>query len=150
MFKITPTSFPVDTAAYALGDCIGGKLTIANAARRNSGGGEIRSLKLVDQANQKKAISLVLFDSDPTNTTFTDNGALDVNDTDMSKSLGVIEIAAADYRSMSDNAIATLKNIGIGYVLDGSRTLYGALVAGEAITYIASTDLSLALFTNRD
>src|SRR4051812_1176333 len=94
----------VDTAIYASGDLIGTKMTFAGLA------GLSRTLKvlsvlLVDEAKQSADIDLVLFSSDPTGTTFTNNAALDVADADMDKICGVITFRTADWFGFNDNSI---------------------------------------------
>lgn len=132
----------VQAAAYATGELIGGKNTLVGAGRFKNGTGVIQSLTLVDQANQKVPIDLVVFNADPSNTTFTENGALDVADADMAKITGVISILASDYVSFADNAVASRQ--GIGQVFQSTEAdgdLYFALVSRGAPTYAATTDL---------
>jgi hypothetical protein len=134
----------VQAAAYATGELVGGKLTIPKAIPEGVTVGIIRTVVLVDQANQKIAKDLVIFRSNPSATTFTENGALDVADADALKIVGVIPIAATDYVSFADNAVATVKpNLAV-HADDGS-TLYACLVERGAPTYVATTDLQMTL-----
>jgi hypothetical protein len=143
----TPT---VDTSAYASGDLIGAKITLANAVQVAAGSGELLSLVLSDLANQKSDIDVVLFDSDPSTTTFTDQAALDIDDADLVKVIGVISIAAADYVSFVDNAVATLRDLRLGFKLASGTSLYAALVCRGTPTYASSSDLKLRAIVNQD
>lgn len=133
----------VDTAAYATGDLIGSKLALPGAARIAGGTGLIHSITLVDQANQKLAIDVLFFASDPSATPFTDNAALDVADNDLLKAVGLVSIAASDYVSFADNALATVRGINLPFQLDNGTTLYAALIARSAPTYAATSDVQL-------
>ena len=134
----------IDTAAYGAGELLGTKLSFQLSALTDTPGVLIQSAQLVDQDNEKKAVDLVLFDSDPTATTFTNSAAFDIADADIPKIICVINFVAADYDSFADNAIGQVNNIGAVARLkvnDSSRIIYGALVAREAVTYTATTDL---------
>jgi hypothetical protein len=137
---VSPT---VDTAIYASGDLMGGKLTLASAARVAGGTGMIHSLTIVDQDNEKAALDIVFFESDPTGTTFTDQAALDVADADMLNVVGVVSVSASDYVSFVDNAVATLRNIGLSFKLDSGTSLFAAIVSRGTPTYTAATDVQV-------
>lgn len=141
--KLITTAITVEAAAYATGELLGGKLTFSNALPGNYRA-VLRSVQLVDQANQKVDIDLVLFSSDPSGTTFTENSALDIADADLLKVVGRVSIDAADYVSFADNALATKE--GLALPIEGkSNTFYGALVCRGAPTYAAVSDLQLTL-----
>lgn len=133
-----------DTSIYAAGDLIGGKLTLSPAVLAAAGGGVIQSIVLVDQANQKAPIDIVFFGSDPSGTTFTDQAALDIADADVLNIVGVVSVAASDYVSFADNAVATLRP-SMAFKLDSGITLYAALVCRGTPTYAASGDLQLTI-----
>lgn len=144
-FISIPVAPSVDTAIYASGDLIGGKLTIPAPDT-----GKIVSVRLVDQAGQASVIDLVLWSADPSGTTFTDNAALDVADTDMVALIGVVPIAAADYDTFADNRVATVPNYNLVYGplakgQNGGYSMYGALVSRGTPTYAAATDLILSI-----
>jgi hypothetical protein len=134
----------VQAAAYATGELIGGKLTIPKAIPEGVTVGIIQTLTLVDQANQKVPIDVVFFRSDPSGTTFTENGALDVADADMLKIVGVVSILASDYVAFNDNAVAVVNPSRAVHADDGS-TLYACLCSRGAPTYAATTDLQMTL-----
>ncbi len=150
---IEPTTLTVDTNAYATGDLIGkhtgGYLTFANMCRVTGAGGKIVQAVLIDQAAQSAAIDLVLFSTVPSNTTFTDNSALDISDSDTPTIVAIVNFASASYKAFADNsAIAT--SVLLNYACVGTTTLYGALVSRGSPTYAAATDLTLRLVIERD
>lgn len=146
--EVTPT---VDTAgAYAAGDCIGGKLTFSSAANRSGGGGVIRSVIVTDLADQKADIDLLLFDSDPSNGTYTDQAAVDVDDADIVKVIGQISVATANYKSFADSAAAALAGVDAAFQLSGSANLYGLLVCRGTPTYVSTSDLTIRLVIEQD
>jgi len=145
--SVTPT---VDTAIYALGDLMGGKLTFANAARAAARGGEIITAVLSDLAAQNAQIDLVLFDEDPTGTTFTDQAALDIADADLPKIAGVIPIATADYHAFNDSSAASVRNVGLAFKLASGTSLFGALVCRGTPTYVSASDVQVHLAIEQD
>lgn len=133
----------VSTSAYTAGDAVGGKRTITGALRTSNGSGILESITILDRANQKAAMELFIFDSDPTAATITDNAAF-VFSTDDLKVLAHVTIAATDYITINSKAIATIKGLGIALRGANSNTsLYAALVTTGTPTYVATTDLQL-------
>ena len=143
---VTVVSPTLDTAAYGAGDLVGGKLTLTDILP--AGGAPVSMLVsavVVDQANQKAALDLVFWKSDPSGTTFTDQAALDVADADNKKIAGVVSVLATDYVSFADNAIATVKTSLPLFSSNGSRTLYMAVVSRGTPTYATATDMQITL-----
>lgn len=138
---VTPV---IDGNIYAAGDAMGGKLTLTGIVPKGASVGMIRSIVIVDQDNEKAPIDVVFFAADPSGTTFTNNGALDVADADALKVAGVVSILAADYVSFADNAVAT-KQCALAVAPADGRTLYAALVCRATPTYTAATDLQLTV-----
>lgn len=145
-FTAVAKAVPVtDTNAYAAGDLIGAAALEFDASIYDGGSGVIQSLRLVDQDKEQAAIDVIFFDENPSGTTFTNNGAFDVADADMTKVIGHVSILASDYCALSDNAFATKTGIGLAFKLTTGKKLYAALVARAAVTYTAATDLRLAV-----
>ena len=138
---ITPT-ITVDTAAYAAGDSIGGKITLSNAMRESGGTGVLSGLMLIDRSNQKPALEIFLFDSDPSAATITDNAAF-VFSTDDLKVIAKIVVASTDWTTINSTATAELANLNRMVKASGSRNLFAAIVATGAPDFVASTDLQI-------
>lgn len=143
---VSPT---VSTSAYADGDNIGGTEYQLQSVVNNDQGGFVWTITVLDYAKQTPAFTLVFFSAEPSNTTFTDNAALDIHDSDMPYYIGHVSIEAADYASFSDNAAATKTDVGIGYVAL-SDNLWVVLVADGAATFAAATDLVINIIFRMD
>lgn len=132
-------SLTVDTNAYASGDNVGGKLTITGVPPR----GIIRRVTLTDLAVQGADLDLIVFTENPSGTTFTDNGAMDIADADITKIAGKLALttdtAFADSGITEDAGTRDLE-----YQLTSGTTLYCALISRGTPTYAAS-DLTLRL-----
>jgi hypothetical protein len=137
----TPT---VSTSpAYTSGDSVGGKISLASAVRLAGTGGTITSVTITDKGKQSAAIDVVFFNADPTNTTFTDNGALTVHDTDLLTIIGVVPITS--WAAFVDNSVGYANGLGLGYKIATGTTLYACLVTRGTPTYAATTDIQLVV-----
>ena len=100
--------------AYNAGDVIGGLITIP--ARP----GVLRNIKLVDDDNEGAALTLTLFDAQPT--TVADDAVLDSNlvVADLSKILRRLTLATADYLTINSNKVGWFANAsgGIDHAID--------------------------------
>lgn len=143
--KITSASISVDTNAYSTGDLIGGKLTFTNALKKRPG--FVTSVCIPDKAAQASDMDLVLFNEDPTATTFTDNAAFDIADSDLAKVMAVIGLGSSARFAFADNGVKFLGSLAIPVEAKASTgayesTFYGALVSRGTPTFAASTDLT--------
>lgn len=139
--SVTPTVEA--TPDYADGDVIGGKMTIAAAARSAGGSGAVvwgQVYSLVD-IGASIPIRVVLFNSDPSNSTFTENAALSVHADDLSKIVGVLNL---DQRLDLGTPVIlhTAQPVNIPFVLASGTSLYGVAVAGGAINLASAADLT--------
>lgn len=111
-----------NTSQYAAGDFIGSAiLTLSNVPTVN-GGAVLHSLSITDLTKQNAVIDFLFFTSACSNTTFTNNGALDVDDTDLLTFRGHVNIAAANYVSLADNSVGTVGNIGLTILCNSAST----------------------------
>jgi hypothetical protein len=137
-----------NAVAYSTGDQVGAKLTFTNAVRIISGSGLIVGLTVVDIANQKAPLSLIIFDADFTGQT--DNAAWVWNSADYNKVLGVINVATVDYQTIGSIAIANVTGLSILAQANGTANLYGVLVTTGAPTYTSTSALRLRLALMQD
>lgn len=126
------------TGAYVTGDLVGTKLTLTDAMRISGGSGYLMSVIIEDLSAQSLALDVVIFDSDPSGTTFTDNSALDIADADIAKVLGCVSIAASDYFAFADNSVAVKSLINLPVIASGSANLFACIVARSSPTYSAN------------
>lgn len=130
------------TPDYSTGDLVGGKQSLLNATKFTGGGGLIQSVVLLDAAKLSINKDVFFFDSDPTGTTFTENGALVVADADLAKLIGIAQITT--WAVFSANAMGFSLDLAMPFVLaSGSATLFAAIVERGTANYVAATDLTL-------
>lgn len=148
--SVTPTVSA--GAAYASGDAVGGLMSFTGAAKPEIGTAMVGSVILQDLNKQDAELDLILFDSNPSATTFTDNAVLDIADADLARIIGVVTVAATDYADFNDSAVGFVscsvpfRTTATGSALDlTTQTLYGALVTRGAPTYNATTDVTVKL-----
>lgn len=140
---ITGAQVGVAGAAYTTGDVLGSTSPILfTPARIIGGSGIIQSIYIHDLSKQSIALDVVIFSQNPTGTTFTDNGALDVADADLPK-VRVVSIVAADYAAFADNSVATKMGINLPFKTSQNGDLWFCLVTRGAPTYVAN-ELSVA------
>ncbi|HNP70951.1 MAG TPA: hypothetical protein PKK15_07585 [Kouleothrix sp.] len=149
---VAPTITVSTSPAYSAGDLVGGKLTLPSIVRTSGGTALLQSLLLRDTSNQKAALELIIFDSDPSSTTFTDNGALSIHANDAPKIIRRISIAASDYVTIGTVAYADVGPIGKVLKSASGVDLYACLVApaGSTPTYATTAALSLAVGALQD
>ena len=129
-------TIPTVTGTYASGDNVGGKLTFTNAVGRNGDALLLRNVTLVDLSNQKIVGELLIFDSDPSASTSTDNAAQTIATADASKVIARVTIAAADYVTIDSKGIASLAlNPRVLKAANSGRNLYAVFVTTGAPTY---------------
>lgn len=144
-----------DTSAYATGETIGGKLTFSNAIRDTRGTGYIISAALQDQAAQAVDLELVIFNQNPSATTFTDQAALDIADADIPKIAAPILFGSSARFAYADNGFKYLGSLTLPVEATDSSglpssTLYGVIVSRGTPTFAASTDLKAIICISGD
>lgn len=149
---VAKTSTPTITAssAYTLGDCIGGLISITTLARVAAGSGKVLSAILADKAAQNVAIQLLLFDANPTSSTFTDKSAAVLDPSDLSKLVG--SVLFSDFISVGTRSFCQVK-ADVDFALPSGTTMYAALVlqgAHGVPTYATTSDVIVKLFVEQD
>jgi hypothetical protein len=109
--EVHPT---ITAGAYSAGDAVGGAMKFLVTSP--GGGGMIERVKVLDAGNQKAALTLYIFRADLV-TPVADNGAFAVVIADLQNLVSVVQVAAADYITVSSLAYAIR-----GRVTDGSPT----------------------------
>ncbi len=145
------TLTPVISASpnYASGDLLGAKLSFANAVRGSGNHtGLIQAVIITDLEKQSIETDLIFFDTDPSNTTFTDNDALDIDDTDLLTIIGVATVA--DWSALNDNSVGQALNLAIPFNLGTGTTLYGALVTRGAPNHGSTSDITVRVSIMQD
>lgn len=136
-----------DTSAYAAGDCIGGLLTLAGCSRGGVYTGTISWAMLCDAGGETVTPTLLIFEQNPTASTFTDQAAVTIADADLAKMLPPIALSTT--YAAADNGLCFADSKSISF--KGTDTnLYAVLVAGGTVTYDAANALSIKLGIAQD
>lgn len=135
-FRVVAT--PTLTAgAYSAGDVCGGLITLPVQDNATGRGGVVRSVALVDDANQGVACTVYFFERAPVG--IIDNAAYAPTVADLAKMVGFVNITAADYVTLNSNKIA-IRNVDIPYDLAGTAgNLYAYIVTAGTPTYAADS-----------
>jgi len=145
--QVTPA---VSLATYTANDCVGGGFAIPGAVRVNAGTGVLQSITLQDLAKKNAAMEIFLFKSTSL-TTYTDNAALDISDADLGNCIGWAEITASDYKSLADNSVACVSNLGLPIKsAPATKSLYCVMRTTGTPTYLGTIDLKLTFGILRD
>lgn len=141
VISVAPT---VDTNAYSTGDLVGPKQTLTGAGACSTTvgptglcGGIINSVTVTDLDAQSGDFDIIIFSSNPSATTFTDNAAFDIADADLPKVACVIQVTTDVL--FADNGVAINQNAGCIFSAPATEgTLYAAVVVRGTETYSAS------------
>lgn len=140
LINISPT---VTAGAYLAGDSIGGKLTLTDAFRLDRPTGVLESITILDRANQKAAMQILIFNANPTAATLTNDAPFVASTNDVNV-IASVALAATDYVTVNSKAYATLKGLGITLKnAAGDRDLWAAVVAVGTPTFAAATDFHI-------
>ena len=156
IFTDTPTVSA--SPNYTDGDNMGGLITLTNFGRPTNtdassptvfSSGIIQSVVITNLVAGSLNIDVLFFDTNPSNTTFTDNGALTVNDTDLLTLIGLASVTT--WSAFADNEMGYESNLGIPFNLEaGNASMYVALVARGAHNLASTSDLTLRVGTLLD
>lgn len=140
---------PADTTQYTAADQVGSINLIFDVARVPGGSGIISSAILIDSTAEstKPYIDLLLFDSPVTSVA--DNAAAAPTDLEVERAIpnGVISFDGVNYFKVAGaNGLIPVGNLNIPFVCrEGSRKLYGILVARNAYTPISTEKFTARL-----
>lgn len=142
----------VSLVTYSANDVVGGKITLTDAFRKNGGSGILQSFALHNLTLQTIGMSVFLFHDDPSNGTYTDNSALDIDDLDLFNCLGWVELTPSNYKELSDNCVACTRNLGLPiYNSGGTNTNLWIIIRTEgASKFTTTTDTKFIFGISRD
>lgn len=139
VIQVRPT---ISTLIYAANDIVGGLLTLTNAVRSSGSTALLESICIFDEDNEKAALEIVFFNANPTASTTADQGGLTVHAGDVTKVIGRVTIAAADYVTVATGkAIAQVSGLARLMKASGSANLYCVVLATGTPTYTGADDL---------
>ncbi len=145
LFPSTPLS--ILTSSYSSGVLIGELLSFtvgpANPDQRGATG-TVHSVNVFDASASSAALTLLLFDRLPSNTTFTDGAAIDIADADGPGIFATVPVT--QYTNFSDNAFGAAVGLGRPFQCQpGANTIWAAVMAGQSVTFATQTDLRLSI-----
>jgi hypothetical protein len=148
--NVTPT-ITTSATLYTTGDCVGGVLTLTDAARIDGKQTILQSLHIKDASNQKVPLTILIFESNPTGGTgftATDNAAFSYgSDTaTYAKQIGKINVVAGDYETIDSKATAVISGLGRIYTPVGSNDLFAVIITTGGPTYGANATSLYATF----
>jgi hypothetical protein len=144
---VTPV-FTMDTTPdYTAGDVYGDKTTLTNAMRVSSGGGLLTAITVADVDNISPVFDVLLFDADPTGTTWTDNAAPTMAAATAAQLLAMIPFPASfvggAYVAVGGVAVGTARNLDLVVKANGTANLFVVLIARATINVVTATHLKL-------
>jgi hypothetical protein len=144
----------VEAAAYASGDVIGGLLTIPNVFGWAKHSVKIMNVVFKDAADQGGEIEVIFFDSNPSASTFTENGAVTIADADLAKICGRLRVSSQT--SFANNGILSAdceicvdRDSTATATAANDQSLYAVCVCRAARTQAAVSDLSISIGAER-
>jgi len=125
------------SAAYAAGDTVGTPQALT-VLRSTINTGVFQSLTIVDTAAQAAAYDILVFNGNPSSSTFTDNNAAVIAAADVSKLVAKVSVTSEDYLTAGGVSVATVSNIGavVGGSVNG--VLYFVPITQGTPTYSAN------------
>lgn len=146
-----------DDPDYVAGDVFGAKMEIENAVRFDGGGGVLNNIRLtsVDSLSAED-VDVILFDSDPANSTFTDNAQLALAAEDLSKIIGIVQLDTLfdlEPETTGGNDACVLQKSNIGMPVQaagGSTSLFAVMVARAAIALSGTDGVNVGFGILRD
>lgn len=148
-WSITKT-VTTDTNIYAAGDNVGGLITLTNALDVGYKTGSMLTAIISDKDKQAADFDVIIFDANPTASTFTNNVAQTIADADLSKIAAVIQVTTSVNfvdNEIVYNALSPIKSI---KTTDASGTLYCAVIVRTTPTFTSTSALSLKVLFNQD
>lgn len=136
--KCISPSITTSAGAYTSGDCVGGVLTLDAPVSDVNGTCILKSIVVKDNANQNADLTVLIFNSNPSGATTTDNSAFAWGSTSFPKCVGRFNVSASDYESINSKSIANVDTIASPIQSDGSVLLYAVVITTGTPTYAAN------------
>ncbi len=127
---------------YSTGDVIGAKLTFQPVVLAAGHDATIQAVTVQCKVANTAAMDLVLFNADPSASTFTDNAALSVDAADLPKIIGTINITK--WTSLGTPSVGEGNNLAFPVEL-ATTAAYGVLVARGTVNLASTSDLTVTL-----
>ena len=139
----------ISAGAYTANDQVGGIMTIdtginpgngtSSKGRQADDAFELKSIKVIDEADQKAQLILSFFNISPTSAAGNDAAVSFSDDELQDNFLGSVTIATGDYISYANNAVATVRDIGLMLKTLTRTGNVGTQVGDDKIYMVAHT-----------
>lgn len=139
---VLDVSLTPDTNIYTAGDVVGGLITFPLPLGRTMEGGILQSVVLIDDDSEAAALTLYLFDAQPS--AIADQAAFAPTYADLQKLIRPVAFASADYVTVGSDDYIIVDDI--NGVLPVNQ-LYGYLVCAGTPTYAAPLTIRLFILT---
>lgn len=143
--KVYSYTVAAANGAYAVGDTIGAimALRLSTAAGQSA---KINSVMVTDQIAQNSALTIIFFNPGTSSApagTFTDNAAMVI--TTAADVVGVVQIAAGDYATISSEGFACISGLDITVSSDDNAYTYMAVLSQGTPNYGAGAATALKI-----
>ena len=143
--KTFTQALTVTAGLYAVGDNVGGKITLTSAARASGGTVRLNSIVLADHDEQEAEMDITFFNANPSGSTLTNDAATDVVDADAGKIAGTITISPAHYYDLGSCSVANIQDINMLITASGSANLYCAVTTRGTPTFTATDHVNVII-----
>lgn len=134
---VVDLTLTLDTNQYAAGDVLSDTVSLGNIARIPGGPLTLISVTVIDEDDQKAALTLIFLDT--LNSLGTANSAANISDANARKILGHVKIVAGDYVDAGGVSIACVRNVQmLLQAAPGSQAIYLGTISDGTGTYTAS------------
>lgn len=144
--SITP-AITTSAGAYTANDVVGSALVLQSAVRVAGGTCLLKSIVVKDNANQKADLTILIFNSDPSGATTTDNSAFAWGSTSFPNCIAKFNIAAADYETIDSKAIATIDTVSTALQGGSTVNLWAVVITTGTPTYAANATTLYVTFS---
>jgi hypothetical protein len=138
------------TPDYADGDVIGGKMTLDDASRLTGGSGAIRAAAVYCKSDiaANIPIRVIVFNADPSASTFTENAAPTIHADDLSKIVGVLDLSQR--LDLGTPVVLFAATPHVPFKLAAGDSLYAVAVIGGAANLGSTSDLAFVFGIDQD
>lgn len=142
---VTPT---VDGAAYQAGDVLGGKMTVPAIMRADAKSGVLQLVGMACKVDHAFDIDVIIFNADPSSSTFTNNNAVAVDPADLSKIVGVAHLT--DRTDLGTPIWSQATNLGIPVGAPAADDFWAVAVVRGALDLQGDGDVIFVFGMLRD
>lgn len=143
LLNVQPT---LTNLSYVSGEVMGTTIEVPNAFLNDQGNAFLESIIVIDKEGVSKKFDVLFFEDQPSSSIGVDGAPYALTDDDADLLLGRASIQDGAYAASTNNSEATFSGLGLPLqAATGKQSLWVALVARDAITLTAATNLKLRI-----